>query len=114
MFSYFIVKEQSMEPSCREGDFVLVSKMSYLFSRPKIGQLVVLKDPGDSSCLVLKRITAVKGSLLWVQGDNKEKSTDSRHFGWVSQSNIVGRVFKVSKSPLLKNECGDPHTFAKK
>ena len=101
MFSYFLVKEQSMEPSCQEGDFVLVNKMSYLFFRPKVGQLVVLKDPRDSSRLVLKRITAAKNSFLWVEGDNKEKSRDSRHFGWVSSKSLLGQAKVIHKTALL-------------
>lgn len=101
MFSYFTVKEQSMEPFCQEGDFVLVNKMSYLFFRPKVGQLVVLQDPGDSSRLVLKRITAAKDSFLWIEGDNKEKSTDSRHFGWVSSQSLLGQAKVIHKTALL-------------
>ena len=101
MFSWFVVKEQSMEPSCREGDFVVVSKMSYLFSRPKVGQLVVLKDPEGSSRLVLKRITAAKGSFFWVEGDNKDKSIDSRSFGWVSSKTLLGQAKVIHKTSLL-------------
>ena len=98
-----------MDPSCREGDFVLVNKISYLFSRPTVGQLVVLKDPRDFSCLVLKRITAVKDSVkdsikdsfFWVEGDNKERSADSRNFGWVPQNLLLGRARLIHKTPPL-------------
>lgn len=114
-----------MEPFCREGDFVLVNpvrnflpylsrlldhlpfvgkqisngvnRMSYLFSRPRVGQLIVLKDPMHSSLLILKRITAVQDSFLWVEGDNKEKSIDSRHFGWVGKEYIIGNAHIVGK-----------------
>ena len=98
MFSYFLVKEQSMEPFCREGDFVVINRMSYLFSRPKVGQLVVLKDPRDPSRHIIKRIVALKDSFVWVEGDNKERSTDSRDFGWVSVKAILGQA-KVVKRP---------------
>lgn len=90
-----------MDPFCQEGDFVLVNRMSYLFSRPKVGQLVVLKDPRDSSCLILKRITATKDSFLWVEGDNKKQSTDSRDFGWVSAKALVGQAKVIHKTVLL-------------
>ncbi len=100
MFSYFIVKEQSMEPFCQEGDFVLVNRMSYLFSRPKVGQLVVLKDPRDSRRIV-KRIGVVKDSFVWVEGDNREKSTDSRNFGWVSAKALLGQAKVIHKTALL-------------
>lgn len=96
-----------MEPFCKEGDFVLVNKMSYLFFRPKVGHIVVLRDPRDSFRLILKRITAIKDSLLWVEGDNKGRSTDSRDFGWVEQWLILGKALIIGKPPRLKNECGD-------
>lgn len=101
MFPFFIVKGQSMKPFCQEGDFVLVNRMSYLFSRPKIGQLVVLKDPRDFSRHIVKRIAVVKDSLLWVEGDNKEKSTDSRHFGWVGRNMILGQAKVIHRTALL-------------
>jgi signal peptidase I len=100
MFSYFMVKEQSMEPFCQEGDFVVVNRMSYLFSRPKVGQLVVLKDPRDSRRIV-KRIGVVKDSFVWVEGDNREKSTDSRNFGWVSVKALLGQAKVIHKTALL-------------
>ncbi|MBI2642013.1 MAG: S26 family signal peptidase [Candidatus Wildermuthbacteria bacterium] len=71
--------------------------MSYLFSRPKVGQLVVLKDPRDSSRLILKRITGARDSFFWVEGDNKEESTDSRKFGWVPKTAILGKAFVIHK-----------------
>ncbi len=90
-----------MEPFCQEGDFVLVNRMSYLFSRPKVGQSVVLKDPRDPSRHLIKRITAVRDSFLWVEGDNKERSTDSRNFGWVSVKALLGQAKVIHKTALL-------------
>ena len=101
MFSYFVVKEQSMEPFCHEGDFVLVNRMSYLFSRPKVGHIVVLKDPRDSLRPILKRIIVLKDSFAWVEGDNKERSTDSRNFGWVSVKALLGQAKVIHKTVLL-------------
>ena len=49
MLSFLKVKERSMEPFCREGDFVLANRMSYLFSAPKIGHIVMLRHPFDPS-----------------------------------------------------------------
>lgn len=107
MFSYFMVKEQSMEPFCQEGDFVLVNRMSYLFSHPKIGQLVALKDPRDFSRNILKRIIAIRNSFAWVEGDNKEKSTDSRDFGWVSAKALLGQAKVIHMTSLLDRSIMD-------
>lgn len=89
------------ESSIEEGDFVLVNRMSYLFSSPRVGHVVVLKDPQDSSRYILKRITAVQGSFLWVEGDNKKESIDSRDFGWVDKKALLGHAKVIHRTALL-------------
>lgn len=97
---YFIVRGQSMEPLCKEGDFVLLDKMSYLVFRPRSGDVVVLRHPQEDR-LILKYITKEKvegrHSFYWVEGLNKEESSDSRSFGWIPQEMILGRVLLINK-----------------
>ena len=92
MISYFKVKEQSMEPWIREGDFVLVNKMSYLFLKPKIGHVVVARHPQKPGTLLLKRIAKEKNGMYWLEGDFVLKSIDSRHFGWLKIDFLIGKV----------------------
>ena len=102
MFSYFVIKGQSMEPLCKEGDFVLLDKWSYMIYRPKIGDIVVLRHPAEQDRFILKYIMREKaneyGWLYWVEGLNKEESSDSRSFGWIPRSVIVGRA-KIVQNP---------------
>jgi len=92
MLSYFAVKEQSMEPWVGEGDFVLVNRMSYLFSKPRVGHIVVVKHPQKPNLLLVKRIVKEKLGMYFVKGDNASKSIDSRHFGWLKRDFLVGKV----------------------
>jgi nickel-type superoxide dismutase maturation protease len=92
MLSYFKVREQSMEPWVREGDFVVVDRMSYLFSKPRVGHIVIAKNPRKPSMLLLKRIVKEQEDWYWIEGDNAKKSTDSRHFGWLKRDFLVGKV----------------------
>lgn len=95
MIPYFIVRGQSMEPLYKEGDFVLLDKLSYLMFRPKIGDIVVLRHPRENR-LILKYIVRdrvqERKPLYWVEGLNKEGSLDSRSFGWVSREMILGKA----------------------
>jgi len=97
MISCFKVKEQSMEPWAREGDFVLVDKMSYLFFKPKVGHVVVVRHPQRPNLFLLKRIVQESEGMYSMKGDNALKSIDSRHFGLVLQSSIMGRAYIVNK-----------------
>ena len=84
-----------MEPLCKEGDFVLLDKLSYLVFRPKIGDIVVLRHPQEER-LILKYIMEERAenhySFYWVEGLNKEGSSDSRSFGWIPRKMILGKA----------------------
>ncbi len=84
-FKLFKVKGKSMEPTLKEGDYVLLR----LTRRVKNGDLVVFNHGNKE---MIKRVSKVEGSKLWVIGDNKSHSTDSRYFGWVDTKEVTGRV----------------------
>ena len=106
MIPYFMVKGQSMEPLCKEGDFVLLDKLSYIMLKPKVGDMIVLRHPQEEGRLILKYITKEKmegGRMFyWVEGLNKQGSSDSRNFGWVPREFILGRAVMVKKSGETK------------
>lgn len=107
MFSWFIIKGQSMEPLCQEGDFVVGEKLSFLLSYPKVGQLVLLSHPLQKKLLlkrVVKRKQAGNKWFYWVQGDNASLSTDSRNFGWVPHNLLLGRARVIHKTPSLASD----------
>ena len=99
-----------MEPLCKEGDFVFLDKLSYLVFRPKAGDVVVLSHPQEDR-LILKYIVKgkIKGrhSFYWVEGLNKEESSDSRSFGWISQEMILGKAIIVRKQTKKFSTDGD-------
>jgi nickel-type superoxide dismutase maturation protease len=81
-----------MEPTVREGDWLLVRRLR---RRPRVGERVVAADPREPARLLVKRVSAVAGDRISVAGDHPDRSTDSRHFGALPVSAIVGR-------PLLR------------
>lgn len=82
---------RSMEPTFRHGDCVLVSSLAYLFSRPQKDHIVVAAYP-DRQTPIIKRIAEIKGSRVFLQGDNPMQSTDSHTFGWIDRDRILGKV----------------------
>lgn len=100
IFKYKIVGT-SMSPALQSGQIVLVNRLPYLFSKPKLSDIVALKDPRDGKILIkrISKIDSAKQSLRYfVLGDNKKHSTDSRHFGWIRKKDIIGKVIFQQKS----------------
>jgi len=77
-----------MQPALRPGDRILVAT----WATPRIGDMVVLRDPEWTSTYTVKRIVAARDGSYEVRGDNVNVSRDSRVFGAVPRSLVVGRV----------------------
>lgn len=84
----FKIEGNSMFPTFKSGDIALVYKFSYFLSRPKIGDVIVLKKKK----FIIKRIAKINDDKVFVIGDNINESTDSRNFGWVNKKEIIGKV----------------------
>lgn len=83
---YLAVVGSSMEPGLHEGDWVLALPAGDV----GVGDVVVVEDPRRRGWLMVKRVVRIDSAGYWVQGDAPEASTDSRHFGPVTQ--VLGRV----------------------
>jgi nickel-type superoxide dismutase maturation protease len=89
------VAEQSMEPSLRPGDWLLVWRGLRPAGPPRIrpGQVVVARHPGRADFLLVKRVVRRAGSGWWLESDNRAaRAVDSRSFGVVPGELIHGRV----------------------
>jgi signal peptidase I len=136
LFQAFMIPSESMTPTLKVGDRVLVNKLSYRLHDIHRGDVVVFARPpaaksaGDDSDLI-KRVIGLPGDTLegsggvvvvndktldepylppgvvtgdfprttvgpgqiFVMGDNRSNSRDSRFFGPVPESLVVGRAF---------------------
>jgi nickel-type superoxide dismutase maturation protease len=83
-----------MEPALWAGDWIVVSDLS---RPPRVGEIVLVRDPRNRENLMLKRVAAVADGACTVLGDRSEESTDSRTFGPVPLANVLGRaVFRYA------------------
>jgi nickel-type superoxide dismutase maturation protease len=78
-----------MEPTLLAGDWIVVAGLS---RAPRVGEIVLLRDPREPDRLMLKRVAAVANGACTVLGDRPEDSTDSRTFGPVPLGNVLGRA----------------------
>lgn len=78
-----------MQPTLCPGQIVIVSNMPYLFTKPKIGDIVAVKI---KNTVLIKRIKKIKGEKYFLRGDNQIDSFDSYQFGWVEKKYLLGKV----------------------
>ncbi len=89
----YAVEGDSMRPTLRPGDYLLVSRLARVGRSPAPGDVVVLRDPQRQGMTLVKRVEAAEAGRYFVRGDNDAASRDSRAFGPVRREGIVGRAW---------------------
>lgn len=103
----FIVSGESMDPTFKDGDYLIVDEISYSTREPKKGEVIIFRYPKDPSKYFIKRIIGLPGDKVevagaqvtlkdgeyYVLGDNRDRSLDSRVWGAVPKKNIIGRAY---------------------
>jgi signal peptidase I len=112
-FQSMEVEGRSMEPTLWNGQRMLITKGFWLFGDAHRGDVVILRDADDpDSSLLVKRLMFEDGDpvpselaprgvpfrippgYVFVVGDNRMDSVDSRIFGVIPRSRIVGKVVR--------------------
>lgn len=102
--SRFTVNGNSMLPTLHGGQDILSFNWFYIGRKPKIGDIVVIKIGNKE---MVKRVQSVYGREVFVEGDNKVESTDSRDFGPVKMDQVVGKVIFSSENHMVDcPQCG--------
>ena len=106
------VRGDSMSPNFNDGDWLLFrllpakSKSGKLVGKlvGKVG-LIQRQSQVGTDFLQVKRVVKVNESnesnqtKFWVEGDNKSASTDSRSWGALDSSEVIGKlIFRYKKS----------------
>ncbi|CAI5744731.1 unnamed protein product [Peronospora destructor] len=121
----------SMLPTLnRDGDIVLLDKFTPRLWKLQPGEVVIAKSVSNPRQSVCKRIIAHEGDTVcvrprysspevpkghvWLEGDNKHDSHDSRYYGPVPcalvQGRVVMRIWPINQLKWIKKEAS-PQAF---
>ena len=91
MIKVIKVTGNSLWPLYKEGDFVIISKIPFTLNRIKRGDVIVFAH-GIHGTLI-KQVEKIRGEgdKLYVTG-TQVNSVDSRQFGEIDKSSIIGKV----------------------
>lgn len=114
------IPSASMQPTLKTGDIIIVDTWAYRSANAKQDEVILFKKSIQNKRIYVKRIEKTKfnstsnQTSYFVVGDNKKRSSDSRHFGWVAHSNVIGKVSGILLT-LQNNEINfeRSHTFNK-
>ena len=87
------VRGDSMRPTLKAGDLVLVDPTAYERQPPRIGDLVVARHPWRRNIELIKRIKGrTRDGEYLLKSDDPTRGTDSESMGAVPANHLRGRV----------------------
>lgn len=85
------VSGKSMLPMYQDGDFVLVSKIPYLFGTAKQGDTIAFRHELYGTMIKKVKNVSPHKDEIYVTGTQKN-SVDSRRFGPITRPDVLGKV----------------------
>lgn len=67
LFQPFIVRGDSMEPNFQDGEYLIIDEITYDISKPKRGDVIVFRFPGDTSQFYIKRIIGLPSETIEIE-----------------------------------------------
>ncbi|BFZ04145.1 hypothetical protein BsWGS_07184 [Bradybaena similaris] len=101
-------EDVSMEPTIQDGDLVLICPFYVRHLLLQKGDIVFSRSPKNPRSIICKRIVAMEGDTVfnnekgleeyvgkghvWLEGDNKDTSVDSRYYGPLPYGLLISKV----------------------
>lgn len=103
----YTVDGHSMDQTLHNGQLLGINRLAYLYHPPRIGDIIVVSFGSGGDIEFVKRVTGIGGQTvagnsgqvyhlnanqLFIEGDNRGYSTDSRTYGPILTSQVIGKV----------------------
>ncbi|MBI5037751.1 MAG: signal peptidase I [Candidatus Kerfeldbacteria bacterium] len=66
LFQPFYVRGASMEPNFHDNEYLIIDEITYRFTEPQRGEIVVVRDPKNHAEFLIKRIIGLPGETIQV------------------------------------------------
>ncbi|MDA3950282.1 MAG: nickel-type superoxide dismutase maturation protease [Spirochaeta sp.] len=93
----FAVDGDSMLPKIAPGEVLVVNRLAFAFGPPRPGDVLLFRHPDNGQPTVKRLAGYHRHSLMELRGDNARSSIDSRHYGGVSTTALIGKVIFVGR-----------------
>lgn len=100
----FVVDGDSMYPTLKNADYLVVDQISYRFSDPKRGDVVVFRYPHNPSESYVKRIIGLPGETVQIQKGVVSVKTKAGESITLSEPYIVSEDATYNIDTILDDE----------
>ncbi len=106
----------SMEPTMQNGEFVLVNKLAYKFSSPKIGDVIVFRYPRDPSQEYIKRVIGLPGDQVKISNGQVYVNGQALYEPYIAAKPAYQAEWTVPQDELFvlgdnRNNSSDSHSW---
>ena len=106
----------SMVPTLQDGEYVLVSKLSYRLGEPQHGDIIVFKYPGEPQQDLIKRIIGLPGDSVQVSGSVVSVNGQPLVEPYIAASPVYQGSWQVPSGYLFvlgdnRNDSSDSHSW---
>lgn len=98
----FFVKGASMEPSFEDGDYLLVDELSYRFSPPERGDVIIFRYPNDPSQFFIKRIIGLPNETVEIKFNTVKVYSKDNPEGFVLDEDYLSSEQKTLGDMVVK------------
>jgi len=106
----------SMNPTLQDGEYVLVSKVTYRLGQPQHGDIIVFKYPGQPPQDLIKRIIGLPGDSVQVNGSNVYVNGQPLAEPYIAAAPMYQGQWQVPEGFLFvlgdnRNDSSDSHSW---
>ncbi|MFC2064474.1 signal peptidase I [Chloroflexota bacterium] len=105
----------SMEPTLKDGEFILVNRLAYTFNEPQRGEIIVFESPATHEDLI-KRVIGLPGDEIIIRDGNVFVNRVQLEEPYIAAAPIYSGKWQVAEGTLFvlgdnRNDSSDSHAW---